>query len=274
INVEELPPIDISDVPPFVCNMGKNLRNKKKPSKTYKMRYHGALPIPLKNIEWAPNYLGCNTKEEGNGKWHVKKRLVDPFGKRIAGTHNYEAIPQAIQRGTVKPKPWRSHEEGFEVYFQGGLKNDDYFNANKYWVRIRSKDQLRLSRSATQTIRSPVLRVLQKMITYGLCQRTTGSMDATTLKEVIDPDGRLIAKDPAHGVQRIAIPRPPHLTLQDLSDRMGRMEIQQGVLKRMSRRQSYHSDRYTSVFEFMAGHYGVPLARDYAPPDYDEQQQL
>ncbi|GJR40220.1 putative reverse transcriptase domain-containing protein [Tanacetum coccineum] len=41
INVEELPPIDISDFPPFVCNMGKNLRNKKKPSKTYKMSYDG-----------------------------------------------------------------------------------------------------------------------------------------------------------------------------------------------------------------------------------------
>ncbi|GJW32442.1 hypothetical protein Tco_0052474 [Tanacetum coccineum] len=31
-----------------------------------------------------------------------------------------------------------------------------------------------MSRSSARTIRKPVLRVLQKMITYGLCQRTTG----------------------------------------------------------------------------------------------------
>ncbi|GKD28270.1 hypothetical protein Tco_1239048, partial [Tanacetum coccineum] len=27
------------------------------------------------------------------------------------------------------------------------------------------------------------------------------------------------------------------------------------------------------VFEFMAGHYGVPLVGDYSPPGYDEEQQ-
>ncbi|GJR30936.1 hypothetical protein Tco_1107168 [Tanacetum coccineum] len=99
------------------------------------------------------------------------------------------------------------------------------------------------------------------------------SLDATTLKELIGPDKRLIAEDPAFVVPRFAMPRPLRLTLQDLSDRMSRMEIQQGVLERMSRRPSYHSDRYASVFEFMAGHYGVPLDRNYAPLDYDKQQQ-
>ncbi|GKD52276.1 hypothetical protein Tco_1281252 [Tanacetum coccineum] len=36
------------------------------------------------------------------------------------------------------------------------------------------EENLHLSRSLASTIRSPVLRVLQKMITYGVCQRTTG----------------------------------------------------------------------------------------------------
>nr|GEU99701.1 hypothetical protein [Tanacetum cinerariifolium] len=44
INVEDLPPLDISDFLPFVCNMGKNLRNKKKPFETYKMSYDGEGP--------------------------------------------------------------------------------------------------------------------------------------------------------------------------------------------------------------------------------------
>ncbi|GJR94204.1 hypothetical protein Tco_0266378 [Tanacetum coccineum] len=39
INFDDLPPIGISDFPPFVRNMGKSLRNKKRPTKTYKMSY-------------------------------------------------------------------------------------------------------------------------------------------------------------------------------------------------------------------------------------------
>ncbi|GKF91975.1 hypothetical protein Tco_0275676 [Tanacetum coccineum] len=54
---------------------------------------------------------------------------------------------------------------------------------------------------------------------------------------------------------------------------MSRMEVRQGMLKRMSHRQSYHSDRHARVFEHMVGHYGVQLDGDYAPPGYDEQQQ-
>ncbi|GKC18951.1 hypothetical protein Tco_1021101 [Tanacetum coccineum] len=99
------------------------------------------------------------------------------------------------------------------------------------------------------------------------------SLDATILRELNGPNGRLIAEDPTPGVLGFAMPRTPRLTLQDLYDRMGRMKIQQGVLERMSRRRSYHYNRYAGVFEYMAGHYEVPLARAYAPPGYDEEQQ-
>ncbi|GKA99983.1 gag-pol polyprotein [Tanacetum coccineum] len=44
INVDELPPINLLDFPPFVCNIGKSLRNKNKPTKTYKMSYDGKGP--------------------------------------------------------------------------------------------------------------------------------------------------------------------------------------------------------------------------------------
>nr|GEV23417.1 putative reverse transcriptase domain-containing protein [Tanacetum cinerariifolium] len=65
-------------------------------------------------------------------------------------------------------------EEGFNVYFEGGLRNDDNFNARDYWLIISQEDNLGLSRSHTSTIKNPILRVIHKMITYGLCQRTTG----------------------------------------------------------------------------------------------------
>ncbi|GJW00824.1 hypothetical protein Tco_1556075 [Tanacetum coccineum] len=66
-------------------------------------------------------------------------------------------------------------DEGFETYFLISLRNDDHFNVNQYWSEISSENELILSRSSVRSIRKPVLRVLQKMITYGLCERTTGS---------------------------------------------------------------------------------------------------
>ncbi|GKB37556.1 hypothetical protein Tco_0882498 [Tanacetum coccineum] len=99
------------------------------------------------------------------------------------------------------------------------------------------------------------------------------ALDAITLRELIGPDGRLIAEDPAPEVPRVAILRGPHPSMQDLYDRMGNMEIHQGTLERMAHRQSYQLDRYAGLFEHMAGHYGYTMHRVYAPPGYDEEQQ-
>nr|GEW14882.1 hypothetical protein [Tanacetum cinerariifolium] len=41
-------------------------------------------------------------------------------------------------------------------------------------MNLMSEEELVLSRSSAKTIRKPVLKVIQKMITYSLCQRTTG----------------------------------------------------------------------------------------------------
>ncbi|GKB89830.1 hypothetical protein Tco_0962102 [Tanacetum coccineum] len=60
-------------------------------------------------------------------------------------------------------------EYGFETYFIGGLRNDDDFSVDQYWLNISSEETLTLSRSSVKTIRKHVLRVLYKMITYGLC---------------------------------------------------------------------------------------------------------
>ncbi|GKC14987.1 hypothetical protein Tco_1011769 [Tanacetum coccineum] len=65
-------------------------------------------------------------------------------------------------------------EDGFDVCFQGGLCSDDHFNAHEYWLRISREDNLGLSRSHASTLRNLILRVIHKIITYSLCQRTTG----------------------------------------------------------------------------------------------------
>ncbi|GJV87383.1 hypothetical protein Tco_1531321 [Tanacetum coccineum] len=54
-----------------------------------------------------------------------------------------------------------------------GLRSDEHFNAQKYWLGISREENLGFSRSHTPTIQNPILRVIHKMITYGLCQRIT-----------------------------------------------------------------------------------------------------
>ncbi|GJX33624.1 retrotransposon ORF1 [Tanacetum coccineum] len=65
-------------------------------------------------------------------------------------------------------------KEGFDTYFQGGLRSDENFNAREYYERISIDRDLHLSRSSITFVRFPILRVLHKMITYRLCQMATG----------------------------------------------------------------------------------------------------
>ncbi|GKB84279.1 hypothetical protein Tco_0956551 [Tanacetum coccineum] len=51
------------------------------------------------------------------------------------------------------------------------------------------------------------------------------ALDATTLKKVIDSNGRLIDEDPTLEVPRVAMPRGPRPSMQDFYDRMGNIEI-------------------------------------------------
>ncbi|GJT76402.1 hypothetical protein Tco_1043127 [Tanacetum coccineum] len=141
-------------------------------------------------------------------------------------------------------------EEGFDTYFQGGLRSNEKFNAREYRERISLDRDLHLSRSSITSVRFSILRVLHKMITYGLCQRTTGyekikrndlwllsmfedrhqngDLDRTTLRELIDSKDRLIPDIPVDDVPRVAAQRAPRVqraSMHDLYERMGSMEI-------------------------------------------------
>nr|GFC11262.1 hypothetical protein [Tanacetum cinerariifolium] len=74
------------------------------------------------------------------------------------------------------------------------------------------------------------------------------------------------------GVPRVGIPRPPRASMQDLYNRMGRMEILQEAIDHMEYRQSYHWDMYHGVFKHMATVYSVPLQGAYNPTGYAQPQ--
>ncbi|GKF60156.1 hypothetical protein Tco_0176942, partial [Tanacetum coccineum] len=51
------------------------------------------------------------------------------------------------------------------------------------------------------------------------------ALDATTHRELINTDGRLIPEDAQPGAPRAVMPRDQRASIQDLYDRMGSMEI-------------------------------------------------
>ncbi|GJR55314.1 hypothetical protein Tco_1405835 [Tanacetum coccineum] len=128
--------------------------------------------------------------------------------------------------------------EGFNVYFEGGLRSDDNFNAQDYWYdKIQKNDLWLLSmfdaRHQNGVLTEDVVRSLSALI---YCR----DLDTITLRDLIDSDGKLIPEDPQTGVPRVGILRPLRAFMQDLYDRIGRMEIRQEVIDRMEYMQSYH----------------------------------
>ncbi|GJY87556.1 zf-CCHC domain-containing protein [Tanacetum coccineum] len=65
-------------------------------------------------------------------------------------------------------------------------------------------------------------------------------LDTITLRDLIDSEGKLILEDPQPGVPRVGILIPPRASMQDLYNRMGRIEIRQEAIERMEYRHSYH----------------------------------
>ncbi|GJW09458.1 hypothetical protein Tco_1575285, partial [Tanacetum coccineum] len=147
-------------------------------------------------------------------------------------------------------------EVGFNVYFERGLRSDEHFNAQDYWLSISQEENLGLSRSYTFTIKTLILRVIHKMVTYGLCQRKTGydkmkRKGAGTQKESQICCGHFISKiarkcrvltEDVPGVPRVGILRPLRASM------------------------------YQGAFEHMAGVYSVPMQGAYNPPGYAQPQ--
>ncbi|GJW18946.1 hypothetical protein Tco_0026382 [Tanacetum coccineum] len=136
-------------------------------------------------------------------------------------------------------------EEGFDTYFQGGLRSDENFNTREYWERISINRDLHLSRSSITSVRFPILRVIAKWIkrkgarsqkdsqiccgqfiskivgksrvltNETICTLSTPvycrDLDRTTLRELIDSEDRLIPEILVDDVPRVAAQRAPRV---------------------------------------------------------------
>ncbi|GJR91984.1 hypothetical protein Tco_0215995 [Tanacetum coccineum] len=150
-------------------------------------------------------------------------------------------------------------EEGFNVYFKGCLRSDEHFNTQEYWTigydKIQKNDLWLLSmfddrhqnRYANMAWLIPrKCMVLTEDVVKSLSAPIyCRDLDTTTLRDLIDSDGKHILGDPQPGVPRF---------------------------ERMEYRQSYHRERYQGVFEHMDGVYSVPMHGAYNPPGYAQPQ--
>ncbi|GKA90945.1 hypothetical protein Tco_0812815 [Tanacetum coccineum] len=180
----------------------------------------------------------------------------------------------------------------------GGLRSDEHFNAQEYWLSISREDNLGLSRSHTSTIKNLILRVIHKMITYGLCQRTTGydkiqkndlwllSMFEARHQNRYANVAWLIAKwmtKKGVGIQKDSqiccgqfitkLARKCRVLTEDvvrsLSAPIYCRYLDKTTLRdlidsfdQMEYKESYHWDIYHGVFEHMDGVYSVPLTKN------------
>nr|GEV78194.1 transposase, mutator type [Tanacetum cinerariifolium] len=201
VDFGDVPHLNGINVPPYVCNMGKSSRNKKKPCGNYKMTYSDEEPVDVEESDQVQarrplsyvDYFGiCSSF--GVCILMMKSRMMDL--KLIF------LEPRRL-RDDSKEKGVRSQRESMICYGQ-------------FIRKIAKRENLLTD------------EVLDGLSASVYCR----PLDTTTLRELIDSNERLISKETAPGDPRVAVPRPTHHFISDLYDRMGRMEIRQDLPRR------------------------------------------
>nr|GEX87221.1 hypothetical protein [Tanacetum cinerariifolium] len=106
IDVEDLPPLDITDIPPFVYNMRTNLRNKIKPSKIYKMSYDGDVLLDKLKLDGEFELEEEMVREELIKGYRAIREKSDHGC--LEGIHNYRALVDT--RSNITVRPYRIYE--------------------------------------------------------------------------------------------------------------------------------------------------------------------
>ncbi|GJR86869.1 hypothetical protein Tco_0210880 [Tanacetum coccineum] len=178
------------------------------------------------------NRMGCNGEIDDilrisftDDELQTKKIIKFRLGGRA---HSLTLLEFARRLGLYHAD--ELEEDGFNVYFEGGY---DKIQKNDLWLFSMFDD--RHQNGKCKVLTEDVVRSLSAPI---YCR----DLDTITLRDLIDSDGKLIPEDPQPGVPRVGIPRHPRASVQDLYDRIGRMEIRQEAIERMEYRQSYHWD--------------------------------
>ncbi|GJW72483.1 hypothetical protein Tco_0129400 [Tanacetum coccineum] len=219
------------ELPPFVRKMGKSNLEERAVIET--LAYNDKYRRYLMNLKERWNLMNKTVKENEEAVKRIKgealKEKDDPgafiFPIRLEGKVNKNALADT---GLGLYQVDELEEDGFNVYFEGGGKElglrKSQICCGQFISKLARKYRV-LTEDVVRSLSAPIY-----------CR----DLDTITLKDLIDSDGKLIPEDPQPGVPRVGIPIPPRASMQDLYDRMGRMEIRQDATERMEHRQSYH----------------------------------
>ncbi|GKC13593.1 hypothetical protein Tco_1010375 [Tanacetum coccineum] len=150
-------------------------------------------------------------------------------------------------------------EDGFNVYFEGGLCSDGHFNAQDYWLSISQEENLGLHQNGYANMAWLIARWMKRK---GAGTQKESQIFCGQFISKIARKSRVLTDDvvrslsaPIYCNDLDTTPLRDLIDFEDLYDRMGRMEIRQEAIKRKEYKQSYHWDRYQGVFKHMAGVY-------------------
>ncbi|GKD15014.1 hypothetical protein Tco_1199421 [Tanacetum coccineum] len=140
-------------------------------------------------------------------------------------------ITYGLCQKTTRYNKVQKNELWFMSMFEAKHQND---YANVAWLMakwlkrkgVRSQKNSMICCGQLITKMAKKMRLLTNKVLNSLSALTYyRALDTTTLRELIDSEGRLIPEDPAPGVPRVAIPKGPRPSMQDLYDRMGSIDF-------------------------------------------------
>nr|GEW40529.1 hypothetical protein [Tanacetum cinerariifolium] len=150
-NIDDILLLGKEGLSPFVCKIGRSSRNKKR---------------AMENLNFFYQDIGTSSSAGG----HLTQEEVAKEALAIKMSQKFALF----------------EEEGFNVYFEGGLRSDEHFNAQHYWLSISREENLGLSRSHTSTIKKPILKDVERILSAPIYCR---DLDTTTIRDLIDYDG-------------------------------------------------------------------------------------
>ncbi|GJU75892.1 hypothetical protein Tco_1272962 [Tanacetum coccineum] len=102
IDVSDLPPLDITDIPPFMCSIGKSARNKKQPSRNYKMSYNGEGPSLTINRPLTREELSKEELEKDLWERIMKLSKKRPVVKTLKYSDKHKKLPDSVPLDKLK----------------------------------------------------------------------------------------------------------------------------------------------------------------------------
>ncbi|GJT65547.1 hypothetical protein Tco_1017027 [Tanacetum coccineum] len=258
-------------------------------SREAKSRYNSRLATLLPKLIYSPQIVDWQLLHKIGYGDEIDQILKIKLFREFYATYEFD---EEFARRLRLYHAEELEEEGFDTYFQGGLRSDENFNAKEYWERISIDRDLHLSRSSITSIRFSILRVLHEMITYGLCQRTTGyekikrnDLWLLSMFEDRHQNGyanvawiarksRVLTEETMRSLSTLVYCRDlDRTTLRELIDSEDRLipKIPVDDVPRVAAQKALRV-QYQGVFEHMAGVYIVSLQGAYNPPGYAHPQ--